>query len=137
MNLDTKTCEAIKILKEGGFLEPLLVDLKNTFEAVTFRSFVSFNIRLKLSPISRSGSLLPNTLTNSRSTVCSLVENRSTTTQSFNTRISFNFGPWIHSHNFISNITTDKTWLGNVFCHSIFGDNERVTSNNDPFSSGF
>ena len=32
LNLDTKTCEAIKILKEDCFLEPLLVDLNNTLE---------------------------------------------------------------------------------------------------------
>ena len=33
MNLDAKTRGAIKVLTESGFLEPLLVDLKNALEA--------------------------------------------------------------------------------------------------------
>ena len=33
LNLDVKTREAIKVLTESGFLEPLLVDLKNALEA--------------------------------------------------------------------------------------------------------
>ena len=32
LNLDEKTSEAIKVLTESGFLEPLLVDLKNSLE---------------------------------------------------------------------------------------------------------
>ena len=33
LNLDAKTRGAIKVLTESGFLEPLLVDLKNALEA--------------------------------------------------------------------------------------------------------
>ena len=33
LNLDAKTRGAIKVLTESGFLEPLLVDLKNSLEA--------------------------------------------------------------------------------------------------------
>ena len=39
LNLDEKTSEAIKILMEEGLLEPLLVDLKNSFEAEETHNF--------------------------------------------------------------------------------------------------
>ena len=37
MGLDKKTSEAIKILMEGGLLEPLLVELRNAIEAEEFQ----------------------------------------------------------------------------------------------------
>ena len=37
MGLDKKTSEAIKILMEGGFLEPLLVELRNAIEIEEFQ----------------------------------------------------------------------------------------------------
>ena len=37
LGLDKKTSEAIKILMEEGFLEPLLVDLRNALEAEEFQ----------------------------------------------------------------------------------------------------
>ena len=39
LNLDEKTSEAIKVLTESGFLEPLLVDLKNSLEAEETHNF--------------------------------------------------------------------------------------------------
>ena len=39
LNLDAKTRGAIKVLTESGFLEPLLVDLKNALEAEETHNF--------------------------------------------------------------------------------------------------
>ena len=39
LNLDAKTWRAIKVLTENGFLEPLLVDLKNAYEAKETHNF--------------------------------------------------------------------------------------------------
>ena len=44
LNLDAKTWRAIKVLTESGFLEPLLVDLKNAFEAEETHNFFLMRI---------------------------------------------------------------------------------------------
>ena len=41
LGLDKKTSEAIKILMDEGFLEPLLVDLRNALEAEEYQNTTS------------------------------------------------------------------------------------------------